>query len=340
MANPSGTPGASGAQAGTLVDFERPLEELRRQIEKVERLTREQGLDRTAEIAELRAQEDRIIDELYANLSPWDKAQTARHPRRPYALDFIRLLLEDFTELHGDRLFADDGAMVGGIGRMGDQWITVIGHQKGRDAQERHKRNFGYAKPEGYRKALRLMRLSEKFRRPILCLIDTPGADPSVPSEERGISEAIARNIREMFTLTVPVICVITGEGGSGGALGIGVGNRVMMLEHAIYSVIAPEGCAAIIWKDAKRGAEAASALRVTAADALDLEVIDEIIPEPPGAAHRDYDAASKLVRSAVERSLQQLQGLSTDELLEGRYQRFRKLGRFLETGVNGAQPR
>jgi len=330
MANPSG---------GSLSDFERPLEELRKQIEKVERLTREQGLERTKEITELRAQEDRIIRELYENLSPWDKTQTARHPRRPYALDFIRLMLEEFTELHGDRLFADDGAIVSGVGRLGDQWITVIGHQKGRDAQERHKRNFGYAKPEGYRKALRLMRLSEKFNRPILCLIDTPGADPSVPSEERGISEAIARNLREMFLLKVPVICVITGEGGSGGALGIGVGDRVMMLEHAIYSVIAPEGCAAIIWKDPKRGAEAAEALRITAQDALDLGVIDEIIPEPPGAAHRDYDAAARLVREAVESSLAQLRGLPADELLEGRYRRFRKLGRFLEPGSNGAAP-
>ncbi len=314
-----------------LDDFERPLEELRRQIERVERLTREQGLDRSTEIATLRDEEDRLLREVYEGLSPWDKARTARHERRPYALDYVRLLCEEFVELHGDRLAGDDGAMVGGVGRIGEQWWTIIGQQRGRDARERHLRNFGYARPEGYRKALRLMQLGARFHRPILCLIDTPGADPSVPSEQHGISEAIARNLREMFLLPVPVLVVITGEGGSGGALGIGIGDRVLMFEHAVYSVITPEGCAAIIWKDPNRGPEAAAALQITATDALRLGVIDEVIPEPLGGAHRDYDAAARHLREAVERSLPELQALPTQELLAQRYNRFRKLGAYSE---------
>jgi acetyl-CoA carboxylase carboxyl transferase subunit alpha len=260
----------------------------------------------------------------------------ARNPRRPFTLDFVRLVFRDFTELHGDRLFADDGAMIGGVAQLGEQWVTVIGQQKGRDAQERHRRNFGYARPEGYRKALRLMRLSEKFNRPIITLVDTPAADPSVASEERGISEAIAHNIREMFLLRVPILVVITGEGGSGGALGIGVGDRVLMLEHAIYTVIPPEGCAAIIWKDAQRGAEAAEALHLTARHALALGAVDEIVPEPLGGAHRDFDETARALRESLERSLSRLRSLEQGALLEGRYARFRRLGEFIDPSLNG----
>lgn len=311
-------------------DFERAITELKAQIDRVKRLTVEQGIDRSDDIVALEAQVQRLMQDFYGNPTPWDKTLIARNAKRPYTLDFIRLMFRDFMELHGDRLAADDGAMIGGIAKLGEQWVTVVGHQKGRDAQERHKRNFGYAKPEGYRKAMRLMRLSEKFGRPIICLIDTPGADPSVPSEEHGISEAIARNIRDMFLLKVPIIVAITGEGGSGGALGIGVGDRILMLEHSIYSVIAPEGCAAIIWKDAKRGAEAAEALRLTAQHAREFDAIDEIVPEPLGGAHWDWDEAARGLRESLERNLSELSGLDTATLLQQRYERFRKLGRYL----------
>lgn len=311
----------------SLSDFERPLAELEAQIERVKRLTREQGLDRSGEITALEEQYRRILEEVYGSLSPWDKTQVARHPRRPYALDFIRLMCQDFAELHGDRTFADDGAMVGGMARLDNQWVMVVGQQKGRDAAERHKRNFGCARPEGYRKALRLMRLAEKFHRPIVCLVDTTAADPGVPSEERGISEAIARNLREMFLMRVPILVAITGEGGSGGALGIGVGDRVLMLEHSVYSVIPPEGCAAILWRDPRRAPDAADALRVTAQHALALGVADEVVPEPLGAAHRDYDAAARLLREALLRHLGELTALEPAALLEARYQRYRRLG-------------
>jgi acetyl-CoA carboxylase carboxyl transferase subunit alpha len=320
--------------SGSIEDFERPIGELEAQIERVKRLTREQGVNRSSEIAALEAEVQRLLAEVYMNPSAWDRTRIARNPKRPFTLDFVRQMFEDFTELHGDRLFGDDGALVTGIARMDGQWITVIGHQKGRDAQERNKRNFGYARPEGYRKALRVMRLSEKFKRPILCLVDTPGADPSVPSEERGISEAIARNLREMFLIRVPIVVAITGEGGSGGALGIGVGDRVLMLEHAIYSVIAPEGCAAILWRDAKRGPEAAEALQLTAQHALRLGAVDEIVPEPLGGAHRDADAASRSLRAALERQLNDLCVLEPERLLQARYERFRKLGQFMESGT------
>jgi acetyl-CoA carboxylase carboxyl transferase subunit alpha len=313
--------------AGKLEDFERPITELEEQIERVKVLTRDQGIDRTSEIEALEREKDRLLAELYLNLSNWDEVKVARNPKRPYALDFIRLMFQDFVELHGDRLVGDDGAMIGGIARLGDRWVTVVGQQKGRDAQERHKRNFGMARPEGYRKALRLMRTAEKFNRPIICLIDTPAADPSVSSEEHGISEAIARNIRDMFLIQVPIIVAITGEGGSGGALGIGVGDRVLMLEHSVYSVIPPEGCAAIIWKDAQRGSDAAEALRLTARNAQELGIINEIVPEPLGAAHRDYDGAARNLKEALERNLDEVEALSETERAEARYQHFRRLG-------------
>jgi acetyl-CoA carboxylase carboxyl transferase subunit alpha len=322
---------------GSIEDFEQPIQELEAQIERVKRLTREQGIDRSPEIAELESQVSRLLSDLYSDLSGWDTTRVARNARRPQSLDYIRLIFDEFTELHGDRAFGDDGAIIGGPARMGDRWVTVIGHQKGRDAQERHRRNFGYARPEGYRKALRLMQLSAKFRRPIVCLVDTAGADANVPSEERGISEAIARNLREMFLLPVPIVVAITGEGGSGGALGIGVGDRVLMLEHAIYSVIAPEGCAAIIWRDPKLGPEAAEALKLVAEHARRLGVVDEIVPEPLGGAQRDYDGAARSLKDAVERHLGQLSEVPPERLLDLRYERFRRLGEYLDPSANGA---
>jgi acetyl-CoA carboxylase carboxyl transferase subunit alpha len=324
--------------AGSIQDFDKTIAELEAQIEKLERITREQGVDKSAEIAQLKAEVPHLIQERYGNLSPWDTTQIARNEKRPYTLDFVRLVFNDWMELHGDRLFADDGAMVGGVARLDedDFWVTVIGQQKGRDAAERHKRNFGYCKPEGYRKALRIMRLAEKFNRPIVCLVDTPAADPSVPSEERGISAAIAQNIHDMFLIRVPIIVVVTGEGGSGGALGIGVGDRVLMLEHAIYSVIPPEGCAAILWRDKDRGSDAAKELRLTARNAQEFGVVDEIVPEPLGAAHRDYDATAKALKEVLLRHLREVMALSEEERLQARYEKFRKLGPFQEHHPNG----
>ncbi len=322
--------------AGSIEDFEQPLRELEARIAQVRRLTHEQGIDRSAEIEELERELKRLLTRVFAQPTGWDITQIARNPRRPMTLDYIRLIFEEFTELHGDRCFGDDGAMVGGIARLNGRWVTVLGQQKGRDAQERHRRNFGYARPEGYRKALRLMRLSEKFDRPIVCLVDTAGADATVPSEERGISEAIARNIRDMFLIRVPIVVAITGEGGSGGALGIGIGDRVLMLQYAMYSVIAPEGCAAILWRDPKRGPQAAEALRLTAQDALRFGVIDEIVPEPLGGAQRDFDGAAQALRAALERHLDEVSAWDPWTRLERRYQRFRRLGPFLELNGTG----
>ncbi len=317
--------------AASIAEIERLIAELEEQIELVKRRTREQGEDRNDAIQALEGQLTRLLEQTYANPTGWDRTRLARNPKRPFTLDYIRLIFSDFLELHGDRLRADDGAIVGGIARLNEQWVTVIGHQKGRDAAERHQRNFGYARPEGYRKALRLMRLSEKFHRPIVCLVDTPGADCSVGSEENGISESIARNLHEMFLLRVPVIVVIAGEGGSGGALGIGVGDRVLMLENAIYSVIAPEGCAAIVWRDARRGEEAAEKLGLTAHNAHRFGIVDEVVQEPLGGAHRDHDQAARTLKTALERHVSELQALDTDTLLEQRYARFRRLGVFQE---------
>jgi acetyl-CoA carboxylase carboxyl transferase subunit alpha len=319
-----------------VLDFERPVTELEEQIAEIKRRTAEEGIDRSQEIANLEAHVQRLMDQIYSHLSPWDRVLIARHPDRPYTLDYIRLIFDEFQELHGDRLFGDDPAIVGGIARFGDRWVTVIGHQKGRDIHERSFRNFGSARPEGYRKALRLMKLAELCRRPILCFVDTPAADPTVPSEERGISEAIARNIREMFMLRVPIIVVLTGEGGSGGALGLGVGDRMLMMEHAVYSVIPPEGCAAILWRDpaakaAERAPRAAGALRLTAEDALHFGVVDEVIPEPRGGAHRSYEGAASAVRLALLRHLSEIEGLGEEERLNARYERFRRIGEFAE---------
>jgi acetyl-CoA carboxylase carboxyl transferase subunit alpha len=308
--------------------FEKPILELEQKIEELA------GLGNPAlesEIASLREKLDAVRREVYSQLDPWQKTQVARHPRRPYTLDFVGGLLEDWIELHGDRRFSDDHAIVAGMGRFRGRPVAVVGHQKGRATREKIQRNFGMPRPEGYRKALRVMQMAEKFGRPILTFIDTPGAYPGIDAEERGQAEAIAFNLREMARLRVPVICTVTGEGGSGGALAIGVGNRVNMLEYSVYSVISPEGCASILWRDAAKAPEMAQALRLTAPDLKDLDVIDEIIPEPAGAAHSDPQGTIDAVGRVLERQLGELATLSADELLEDRYQRFRRIGKFTE---------
>ena len=314
-----------------VLDFEKPIAELDENIETLKRLSEEEGVDRSAEIKELEEHRDRLIAEIFSNLTPWDKTLLARHPNRPYTMDYIRAIFDDFVELHGDRLFEDDNAIVGGFAFLGGKPVMVVGHQKGRDLKDRQFRNFGSAKPEGYRKALRLMKMAEKFGRPIISFVDTPAADCSIGAEERGISEAIARNMCEMSALKVPVVVAVIGEGGSGGAIGIAVGNRVIMQENAIYSVIPPEGCAAILWRDPAKASEAAEALKITAQHMLKYGVIDEIIPEPLGGAHRNYEEAASNVKNAIVQSLAQLEKLSPNKLIEQRYQKFRKMGVFVE---------
>jgi acetyl-CoA carboxylase carboxyl transferase subunit alpha len=311
------------------LDFEKPLAELEARIADVRRAG---GPRAEAEAAELEERLRRLQKKVFDRLTPWQRVQLARHPRRPYTLDFIRLLTDDFVELHGDRLFGDDHAIVGGLARFDERSVVIIGHQKGRDTKEKLFRNFGMPHPEGYRKALRLMQLGEKFGKPVLTFIDTPGAYPGIGAEERGQAEAIARNLRAMAGLETPIVAIVTGEGGSGGALALGVADRVFMLEHAIYSVISPEGCAAILWEDAKRAREAAEVLRITAPDLLKLGVVDAVIPEPPGGAHRSWERAADEVRGAIRSALGELRELSRDELVQRRYSKFRRMGVFEET--------
>ena len=311
------------------LDFERPLIELEARIETLRRSGRP-GTD--GETMRLEERLQRLQRKVFAKLTAWQRVQLARHPRRPYTLDLIPLLTEDFIELHGDRLFRDDHAIVGGLARLEGRPIVVVGHQKGRDTEEKLHRNFGMPHPEGYRKALRLMQLAERFRKPVLTLIDTPGAYPGVGAEERGQAEAIARNLREMAGLETPIVTVVTGEGGSGRALALAVADRVLMLEHAIYSVISPEGCAAILWEDASRAKDAAEVLRITAPDLLKLGLIDGIIPEPPGGAHRNWQAATRAVQRAVSAALAELVPLSPGELVQQRYSKFRRMGIFEES--------
>ncbi|MCX7687449.1 MAG: acetyl-CoA carboxylase carboxyltransferase subunit alpha [Fimbriimonadales bacterium] len=313
----------------TIFDFEKPINELESAIQELRQLVAEKGIDRTREIAELEAQRERLLRQIFSHLRPWDKVLLARHPKRPYALDYIRLMCESFVELHGDRLGFDDPAIVAGVGKLGVYRLVIVGQQKGRDLKERQKRNFGMAKPEGYRKAMRMFQLAEKFRLPVLTLVDTPAADPGVESESRGISEAIARSMLTLFELTVPTVSVILGEGGSGGAIALAATNRVLMLEHAIYSVIPPEGCAAILWRDPNRAPEAANALKLTAEEALRLKLIDLIVPEPLGAAHRDPQTTALSVRSAILQQLDELSQMEPEALREHRYQRFRQMGVF-----------
>lgn len=311
--------------------FEEPINTIRRRIEELSALDSpgDSAPAREAEIAELRQKLTKVSNEIYSNLTPWQKTLVARHPQRPYTLDFIAAMIEDWSEIHGDRKFADDPAIVAGFGRFRGIPVCVVGHQKGRNTKEKVLRNFGQPKPEGFRKALRVMKLAEKFKLPILSFIDTQGAYPGLGAEERGQAEAIAVNLREMAALEVPVIVTVIGEGGSGGALALGVGDRVLMLEHAVYSVISPEGCAAILWKNASAAPEAASAMKITAQDLKRLNIIDEIIPEPPGGAHADPTAAADLLAPILERSVRELLKLKPPQLIDERYKKFRKMGVF-----------
>ena len=312
------------------LEFEKPLLELENRIAELR--ASEEPLEARDEIAKLEERLARQQQRVYSSLTAWQRAQIARHPKRPHTLDLVNLLLEDWVELHGDRVFGDDKAIVGGLATFDGEPVVLIGHQKGRDTRENIARNFGMPHPEGYRKALRLMQFAAKFGKPIITFIDTPGAYPGLGAEDRGQAEAIARNLREMAGLPTPVICVVTGEGGSGGALAIGVGNRVLMLEYAIYSVISPEGCAAILWGDAAKAPEAAELMRVTAPDLLKLGVIDAIVPEPVGGAHRNWEATAASLRTALRDQLWQLKSKSEAELIEERHEKFRRIGVFEET--------
>src|SRR6478736_4127533 len=313
------------------LDFEKPIVELQRRLQEIRDHSDEHALDFDAEVEAMEAKIETTRREIYGNLSAWQRVQIARHTQRPFALDYVERCFTNWNELHGDRLFGDDKAMPCGLATLDGQRCVVITHQKGRNTKENVMRNFGCAHPEGYRKALRLMRLGEKFGMPVISLIDTPGAFPGVGSEERHISEAIAVNLREMMKLRVPVIAAVIGEGGSGGALGIGVADRVLIFENAYYSVISPEACSAILWRDRRHAAEAAEALKLTAPDLLKLEVVDEIVAEPEGGAHRDYDSIAASLGKALRRALQQISQIPVAELLEKRYQKFRRLGVFSE---------
>lgn len=313
------------------LDFEQPIAELEAKIEELRFLTDDSDININEEVSKLQAKCKTLTESIFSKLTPWQVSQLARHPRRPYMLDYIEKLFTDFEELHGDRAFADDPAIVGGIARLNGKPVMVIGQQKGRDTKEKIRRNFGMPRPEGYRKALRLMEMAERFQLPIMTFIDTPGAYPGIGAEERGQSEAIARNLFVMSNLKTPILCTVIGEGGSGGALAIGVGDRTLMLEYSTYSVISPEGCASILWKSAEKASEAAEALGITSSRLLELGLVDEIVPEPLGGAHRNPEAMYDNLRSALESSLEHLQGSSIDKLLDQRYQRLMSYGQFQE---------
>ncbi len=315
-----------------VLEFEKPVVKLREVIEEAKKKLAAKPSDKLAQqIADLEAKAETLQRDIHANLSPWQRVQISRHVGRPFMLDYVKHITDEFVELHGDRHIGDDNAMPAGFATIGGQRVAILGHQKGRDTKENLLRNFGSAHPEGYRKALRLMRMAEKFSLPIVTLIDTPGAFPGIGAEERNIAEAIAFNLREMMTLRTPVIAIVIGEGGSGGALGIGIADRVLMMENAYYSVISPEGCAAILWKHREHAPEAASELKLSAQDLSKLGIIDGIIPEPLGGAHNDHFAAANSLKDAVLATLKELNALPTAQLLEQRYQKFRALGQFTE---------
>ena len=311
-------------QPTDLAELERPILELEAQIRALE-----MDPAKTKERDRLRKKSEKLKSEVFSSITDWQRTQLARHPRRPYTLDYIERICERFEEIHGDRNFGDDAAVVAGLAWINGQPLMVIGLQKGRDTKQKILRNFGMPKPEGYRKALRMMKLAEKFNRPILCLIDTPGAYPGLDAEERGQAEAIARNLKEMAKLTVPVVSVVIGEGGSGGALALGVANRVLMMEYAVYSVITPEGCASILWKDSTKAPEAAAALKLTAPHLLDLGLIDSVIPEPLGGAHSNWDQAAVLLKEAIIKAFAELEGLDAQGLRDDRYEKFAKMGSY-----------
>jgi acetyl-CoA carboxylase carboxyl transferase subunit alpha len=320
---------------GPWLEFEKPLVELERKIEELRLIAGDGDLSLGTELKQLEKKAEKLREDIYRRLTPYQKVQLARHPKRPYSLDYIGEMTDEFVELHGDRLYGDDKAVVGGLARMEGRRLVVVGQQKGRDTKEKLARNFGMMHPEGYRKALRLVTLGAKFGLPVLSLVDTPGAYPGIGAEERGIAEAIARNLREMSVLPTPIVVAVVGEGGSGGALGIAVGDVVLMLEHAIYSVISPEGCAAILWRDSGKAPDAAAALRMRAEDLLKLGVIDEIVPEPPGGAHRDPPGAAASLKERVAFHMSRLTELPTDELLAMRAEKFAKMGQFKEDAAS-----
>ncbi|MDH5678111.1 MAG: acetyl-CoA carboxylase carboxyltransferase subunit alpha [Nitrospinota bacterium] len=314
----------------SVIEFERPIAELESKLEELTELARRDKVDFSSEISNIKRKVKKMRRDIFLNLAPLQRAQLARHPMRPHTLDYIDHMTTDFLEMRGDRLFGNDKSIVGGFCNLESRTVMIIGQQKGRDTKENLARNFGMANPEGYRKAQRLMKLAEKFNRPIITLIDTKGAFPGKGAEERGQAEAIARSLLEMSRLTVPVVCVVIGEGGSGGALAIGVGNRVLMMEYSVYSVISPEGCAAILWKSADKAPEAAKALRMTAPDLLEFGIVDEVVKEPLGGAHKDFKAAASILRRALRRNLDELARMSPQELVRQRRKKFRKMGSFV----------
>ncbi|MBK7143175.1 MAG: acetyl-CoA carboxylase carboxyltransferase subunit alpha [bacterium] len=316
---------------GSYLEFERPIQELEKKISDMKDFSAGENIELSGEIASLEKKLERLRTDIYSGLTRWQRVQISRHPKRPYTLDYINLMCTDFIELHGDRHFADDKAMVGGFATIDGMQVVVVGQQKGRDTKQKLARNFGMAHPEGYRKARRLFALATKFNLPIVILIDTPGAFPGIGAEERGQAEAIAKNIQNMFELKVPIIVVIIGEGASGGALGIGIGDQVLMLEHSWYSVISPEGCAAILWRDAAKAPEAAEALKPVAEDLLALGIIDRIIPEPPGGAHNDPEEAARLVKAELVTTLKVLKQKPVATLLKERLEKYRRMGVFEE---------
>ncbi|MFA4993112.1 MAG: acetyl-CoA carboxylase carboxyltransferase subunit alpha [Candidatus Omnitrophota bacterium] len=309
------------------LDFEKPIVELEKKIQELKNFISEKKIDLSSEVKKLEEKLVHLKKDTYSNLTAWQKVQLARHPLRPYTLDYISMIMSDFMELHGDRLFSDDKAMICGLAKLDKKKVVVIGHQKGRDTKENLKRNFGCAHPEGYRKALRVMQLAEEFQLPVVVFIDTPGAYPGIGAEERGQSHAIALNLREMMCINVPIMVIVIGEGGSGGALGVGVADRVAVLENSYYSVISPEGCAAILWKDGAKAPQAAEVLKLTGPDLLKMGIIDEVIPEPLGGAHRDPAKIAQNVKEAIVRNFKELEGLDKDELLKLRYKKFRDIG-------------
>ncbi len=313
------------------LDFEQSIAELEAKIEELQNVGFDQEINISEEITRLREKSRKLTESIFSGLSAWQISQLSRHPQRPYTQDYLEMVFEDFHELHGDRVFADDPAIIGGLARLDGVPVMVIGHQKGRDTKEKIYRNFGMPRPEGYRKALRLMRMAERFGLPIICLIDTPGAYPGIGAEERGQSEAIARNLFEMSKLRTPVICTVIGEGGSGGALAIGVGDRLLMLQYSTYSVISPEGCASILWKSAEKAELAAEAMGITSKRLLDLKLIDEIVPEPVGGAHRDRKLMAENLKAALKKNLEEIWQHSLDDLMDSRYQRLMQYGVYEE---------
>jgi len=314
-----------------VLEFEKPIVELERRINEMKEYSRNENVEISEEIQRLEEKASKLREDIYSKLTRWQRVQLARHPRRPYALDYIERITSNFFELHGDRAFGDDPAIVSGVGMMDNRKVVIVAHQKGRSTKQKLHRNFGMPHPEGYRKALRVMKLGAKFKRPIICLIDTPGAFPGIGAEERGQAEAIARNLFEMSRLSVPIVVVIIGEGASGGALGIGVGDRVLMMENTWYSVISPEGCAAILWRDSTKASQAAEAMKLTADDLVEMGVVDRVIKEPIGGAHQDYDEAARIVKEDLRKEFQELQKIPPAELIEARIEKYAKMGFFNE---------